>query len=100
MALVTGSCSPERVTGLLSVTDTPVVDAAVTETTTTARLLVESASRSSKLVWLTDLWTTHVAVELWPGSTGVLDVHPVTVLPVLASVKLARLTVPVFRTET
>jgi hypothetical protein len=44
-----------------------------------------------------------VAVELWPGNTAVLDVHPaVTVVPatVLPSVKLARLTVPVFRTET
>lgn len=41
-----------------------------------------------------------MALEFWPGRIGVLGVHPVTVLPVLASVKLARPTVPVFRTET
>lgn len=103
MDLVTGSCSPENVTWVSLETDSNVVDAAVMESNTTDRLLDESASRSSKSCWLTDLWTTHVAVELWPGNTDVLDVHAaLTVVPVtvLASAKLARLTVPVFRTET
>jgi hypothetical protein len=100
MALFTLSCSPESVTGILFVTDSPVVEAAVMESNTTARLLDGVASRASKLGWSTDWWTTHASVEFWPGSTAVVDVHPVTVLPLLASVKLARPTVPVFRMDT
>lgn len=101
MSLSTCSSSPAAVTKASLVTAKPVLDVAVMESTTTDTLLEGLASRASNWAWVTDLCTTQAVEALCPGGTTVLEAHPAeAVLPVLARVKPARPTVPVFCTVT